>query len=816
MASLSLLTRRDFIELRNLPSPPEGVLSVARGLCLALGVKPKRKSTTDGIVGSSEAPQDYWKAAREQIFPSSSAISLLQRLVFFDKDRVPERTMRSLAALVDTKGFRTEMMSSGFVASKALARWLSHLVGYRLSREGQQSQENKVPSSPSASSRGRRKSKPGTEKLQPPSVLITSTVLGPAGERRAPSHGSSPGGAPGSTSKASNNTPNKPTSRSRQQSPPTSSRRPVASSRASDKKEHTYERTPGSFLLTGVMPFSARMQKQLKTPSNSATITKPDSTGASPSVAGLEVERVAENRSAVKLSARDQARGKEKDSWRKTLDEARREIRELKALESRILWNMRREERLTKKKIESEVQKDITEWRRKHEASLREGIEEYRKSVQQRELKENLESVQFKRERKLRAKQAELQQVAENHDAQREKSIQWESLEKERLMAEVAFKADQRQDRAETRQLEKVKKMEAAMEERSERSWDRAAAMEFEKRQLLAEKNRRLKVLLGLPVKQRRRLRKFGESGDSPAASVEVSVKKERPGEDQRSRHRPVKVRPILPVERLASFKKEAARSVFGANESPFRPKSSSLSAAKFVPKRPDARTVGSGEPTLAKAIGKIAREMNASSEEEPMPSSVKVILMNAMKESADKKRREKMKGSSRAAVISTAAHSGSSSRPIHQLLGGGLKAADDLSKAEHRKQGQPLTERPLDDVAFGAIEDGIQEYPPLSVPYYSTRRIHHDILRATGYTEASLLDTLKMEGKRPVLVEMAGATVEQESSGVSQLFVEDNSAGGGEESSLKQDQFFLVQLPNTFPRVLAEKEDDEDKQTAK
>ncbi|KAF4759369.1 hypothetical protein FOZ63_002293 [Perkinsus olseni] len=321
----------------------------------------------------------------------------------------------------------------------------------------------------------------------------------------------------------------------------------------------------------------------------------------------------------------------------------------------------------------------------------------------------------------------------------------------------------------------------------------------------------------GSPVKQRRRLRKFGESGDSPAASVEVSVKKERPGEDQRSRHRPVKVRPILPVERLASFKKEAARSVFGANESPFRPKSSSLSAAKFVPKRPDARTVGSGEPTLAKAIGKIAREMNASSEEEPMPSSVKVILMNAMKESADKKkRREKMKGSSRAAVISTAAHSGSSSRPIHQLLGGGLKAADDLSKAEHRKQGQPLTERPLDDVAFGAIEDGIQEYPPLSVPYYSTRRIHHDILRATGYTEASLLDTLKMEGKRPVLVEMAGATVEQESSGVSQLFVEDNSAGGGEESSLKQDQFFLVQLPNTFPRVLAEKEDDEDKQTAK
>ncbi|KAF4716109.1 hypothetical protein FOZ62_015249, partial [Perkinsus olseni] len=281
-----------------------------------------------------------------------------------------------------------------------------------------------------------------------------------------------------------------------QQSPPTSSRRPVASSRTSDKKENTYERTAGSFLLTGVTPFSARMQKQLRASSNSATITKADTTGASPSVAGQEVEGVAEKStgsrasntrslpssrsakavsrkgtpgSAVKQSARDQARGKEEDSWRKTLDEARREIRELKALESRILWNMRREERLTKKKIESEAQKDITEWRRKHEASLREGIEEYRKSVQQREIKENLESVQFKRERKLRAKQAELQQVAENYDAQREKSIQWESLEKERLMAEVAFKADQRQDRAETRQLEKVKKREAAMEERSER-----------------------------------------------------------------------------------------------------------------------------------------------------------------------------------------------------------------------------------------------------------------------------------------------------------------------------------------------------------
>lgn len=76
----------------------------------------------------------------------------------------------------------------------------------------------------------------------------------------------------------------------------------------------------------------------------------------------------------------------------------------------------------------------------------------------------------------------------------------------------------------------------------------------------------------------------------------------------------------------------------------PFRPKSLAFPTTKFAPKRPDARTVGSGDPALAKTIGKIAKEMHVSSEDEPMPSSVKVILMNAMKVSAEEKKRRKEK----------------------------------------------------------------------------------------------------------------------------------------------------------------------------
>ncbi|EER17841.1 conserved hypothetical protein [Perkinsus marinus ATCC 50983] len=389
--------------------------------------------------------------------------------------------------------------------------------------------------------------------------------------------------------------------------------------------------------------------------------------------------------------------------------------------------------------MEKEAQKDITQWRREQETSLREGIEAFRRTTHQRELKENLEFVQFKRERKRRAREAELELITQSYDAQREKSIQRENCEKERITADEVFKAEQREDREETRKLVRALRKEEARKEQAERLYNSAEKMEYEKRQLLAEKNRRIKDLQLMSALcrrgRRRRLRKLGESGATPA-DIETVVKKEHPVEDQRPRHRPVKVRPILPVERLASLKNDAGRAVFGSNESPFRPKSLAFPTTKFAPKRPDARTVGSGDPALAKTIGKIAKEMHVSSEDEPMPSSVKVILMNAMKVSAEEKKRRKEK----------------------------IERSSLSQRVEDRKRGQRLVEKALDDVAFGAIDSGIQE-----------------------------------------------------SSGAAQLFLESSPNVEGEERpALKQDKFFLIQLPNTFPRVVAEKEEEESKPRAK
>ncbi|EER07080.1 conserved hypothetical protein [Perkinsus marinus ATCC 50983] len=63
----------------------------------------------------------------------------------------------------------------------------------------------------------------------------------------------------------------------------------------------------------------------------------------------------------------------------------------------------------------------------------------------------------------------------------------------------------------------------------------------------------------------------------------------------------------------------------------------------------------------------------------------------------------------------------------------------------------------------------------------------------------------------------MTGGTVQHESSGAAQLFLESSPSVKGEERPpLKQDKFFLIQLPNTFPRVVAEKEEEESKPRAK
>lgn len=71
------------------------------GLCWALPPLPLR---------CVSAPQEYWRAAREHIFPSSSAITLLQRLVFFDRDRVPDKTIELLRGLVETEAFQKEVL----------------------------------------------------------------------------------------------------------------------------------------------------------------------------------------------------------------------------------------------------------------------------------------------------------------------------------------------------------------------------------------------------------------------------------------------------------------------------------------------------------------------------------------------------------------------------------------------------------------------------------------------------------------------------------------------------------------------------------
>mmetsp|Transcript_24050 Transcript_24050/g.19782 ORF Transcript_24050/g.19782 Transcript_24050/m.19782 type:complete len:82 (+) Transcript_24050:61-306(+) len=62
-------------------------------------------------------------------------------------------------------------------------------------------------------------------------------------------------------------------------------------------------------------------------------------------------------------------------------------------------------------------------------------------------------------------------------------------------------------------------------------------------------------------------------------------------------------------------------------------------------------------------------------------------------------------------------------------------------------------------------------------------RRISPDILQASGYS-AVTSHTDKPKGKRPVLLEAAAATVEQESSGASNLFVNGKRSSQDKEST--------------------------------
>jgi len=121
--ALKNLKKSDIVEVKNLKTPPEGVVSVSKAMCWCFDVKPKKVTASDGRTKLD----DYWEPAKKSVWSDSK---LIDRMIGFDKDNIPDDVMQKLRPLEDDPQFDPEVIKKASVAAFGICKWVRAMIVY--------------------------------------------------------------------------------------------------------------------------------------------------------------------------------------------------------------------------------------------------------------------------------------------------------------------------------------------------------------------------------------------------------------------------------------------------------------------------------------------------------------------------------------------------------------------------------------------------------------------------------------------------------------------------------------------------------------
>lgn len=110
--------------------------------------------------------------------------------------------------------------------------------------------------------------------------------------------------------------------------------------------------------------------------------------------------------------------------WRKMLEETKKEVREIKAIESHLKWNMQREEKKEKLIEAKATVQEIRDWRWKQKDEMQAYAAAKTAEVKEADLKDSKAFQEFKREAKAVNAAEEKKQITEDYVKDRE-NAQW-------------------------------------------------------------------------------------------------------------------------------------------------------------------------------------------------------------------------------------------------------------------------------------------------------------------------------------------------------------------------------------------------------
>jgi dynein heavy chain len=122
---LNDLKKSDIDEVKSLKTPPGGVVLVLQVCCLMFNVKPIKKNDPNKPGSKFD---DYFDAGKSALLSDSKLF--IEKLINFDKDNIPDKTIKNIAPFMDDPNFTPAAIERASKACTAICMWARAMYKY--------------------------------------------------------------------------------------------------------------------------------------------------------------------------------------------------------------------------------------------------------------------------------------------------------------------------------------------------------------------------------------------------------------------------------------------------------------------------------------------------------------------------------------------------------------------------------------------------------------------------------------------------------------------------------------------------------------
>ncbi|CBZ25938.1 putative dynein heavy chain, partial [Leishmania mexicana MHOM/GT/2001/U1103] len=123
LESLKNLKSAQITEVAGYKAPTAGVVMTMQGICILFQIKPQMRAAS-----LMEKKADFWATAKEQLLNNPNL--LLQRLIQYDKENIPEKLIQAVMPLVTSDDFTPKKIAGASQACAAMCQWTHAMVRF--------------------------------------------------------------------------------------------------------------------------------------------------------------------------------------------------------------------------------------------------------------------------------------------------------------------------------------------------------------------------------------------------------------------------------------------------------------------------------------------------------------------------------------------------------------------------------------------------------------------------------------------------------------------------------------------------------------